>query len=310
VRFAWRRGPGAEPCPGEAELGRRIAARLGRDPFADDAQRSVEARVERKGARWLAEVRVLDRDGHPIARREPLESTADDCTALADVVVLAVALAIDPEAAFAAPAPAPPALPPAPQSVPASCPPRDCPVQQCALCPLPQQEKPNVRARASLRALGALGVLPAPAPGISLAAEIAPISAVSFGLAMLYLPEIETDDGALAFGLTAVELFGCPELVGDDAAVLSACAGFQVGSLHAVARGLRPIDPGDYAWVAPTFGPRGRVSLGRFAQLELGAAGAVPLIAHDFTVQGRPGSAHRPATIAFLGWLGVGWTSP
>jgi hypothetical protein len=310
VRFVWQRGPGTETCPGQAELGRRIAARLGRDPFVDDAERSVEARVERVGEDWRVEVRVVDREGRPIASREPLESTAADCAALADAVVLSVALAIDPELALGAPQPAAARAPtPAPIAR-ATCPSVPCPERTCAPCPAPKPVSPSTRVRASLRALAALGVLPAPAPGVSLAAEIEPNWGVSFGLAMLYLPEMTTDDGALALGLTAVELFGCPVLLGAEGASLQACLGFQTGSLHAVAKELRPVDPGDYLWLSPTLGPRGTVELGRHAHFELGAAAAVPLIAHDFTIGGRPDSAYRPARIGFLGWAGVGWQSP
>jgi hypothetical protein len=307
VRLLLERQSGAESCPADAELGRRVAARIGRDPFAAQAERAVDVRIERTGERFRAEIRLLDRDGRVVATREPLESTSSDCAALADAVVLAVALTIDPDAALSAPPSAPPPEPPPPA---APCPRLECPQQQCPSCPPPAPAPEPTRARAHLRALGALGVLPAPAPGLGLAFEIEAVPRLELGLSMLYLPEVETDDGALAFGLTAVELFACPVLLGEREAALLACAGFQAGSLHAVARGLRPIDPGDYPWLAVTLGPRGIVELLPPLSVELGASAAVPLIAHEFVVRGRPGSAHEPATIGLFAWLGVGISAP
>jgi hypothetical protein len=316
VRLAWHRGAGAEICPGEAELGRRVAARIGRDPFADDARRTIEARVERSGEQWRAEIRLFDENARPIAAREPLESTAAGCAALAEAVVLAVALTIDPDAALgagaaagagaspAAPEPAPeqPAqTKPEPERPPASTPPR------CPACPPQQPRKPPTPARASLRAIAAMGILPATAPGVSVAAEIEPVVPWSLGLAMIYLPEVDSDDGDLAFGLTAVEPFVCAGLIRSVTSSLSACAGGQLGSMHALSRGLRPIEPGDNFWFAPTVGPRARVTVAHPAELEIGAAAVVPLTTHEFVVRGRPGSAHRAANVGYIAWLGLGW---
>jgi hypothetical protein len=306
-RLSWQRGPGAESCPSADQLGRRIAARIGRDPFADEAEKSVDARVEHTSDGWRVEVRLLDRNGHVIATREPLESNAADCSALSDAVVLSVALAIEPDAALPPPKP-----PPAPVSAPVvapTCPAPSCPTPTCPPCLQLQTTHGTTRARASLRALGALGVLPAPAPGVSLGAEIDPDWGVTFGAAMLYLPEVDNDDGTLAFGLSAVELSACPTLLESDSTSLQACLGFQIGSLHAVAKALRPVEPGDYLWLAPTLGPRSLLHVGGHAFFELGAGAAAPLIAHDFTVRGRPGSAYQPARIGLFGWVGLGWQS-
>jgi hypothetical protein len=174
---------------------------------------------------------------------------------------------------------------------------------------LPAAPEP-ARVRVALRAVGALGVLPDVAPGVGIAGEVEPPGRFAFGIALTYLPERSTDDGSLAFGLAAAEPFGCARLVGTDRARLGACAGIQLGSLHAVARSLRPIAPGDYLWIAPTLGPRGTLALGGMVDVELGAVAALPLVAHEFVVQGRPGSAHEPKTIALFGWLGVGFRAP
>jgi hypothetical protein len=67
------------------------AIRSGLTVAARGASRSIAARVGREGEVWRTEVRVLDGEGRPLATREPLESTATDCEAIADAVVLAVA---------------------------------------------------------------------------------------------------------------------------------------------------------------------------------------------------------------------------
>jgi hypothetical protein len=59
-----------------------------------------------------------------------------------------------------------------------------------------------------------------------------------------------------------------------------------------------------------TLGPRGFIEPVHPLSIELGASAAVPLIAHEFVVRGRPGSAHEPATIGFFGWLGLGVSIP
>jgi hypothetical protein len=308
VRLSLERSPGAESCPGDAELGRRVAARIGRDPFSEQATRSVEVRIQRAERHWRAEIRLLDAERRAIATREPLDSTAADCSALADAVVLAVALTIDPDAALDAPSTTPPPLP----APPIPCPEVRCPTPRCAPCvaPAPAPEPEPEPVRAGLRAVGALGVLPAPALGVSLAAEVEATSGFSIGVAVLYMPEVKTDDGELAFGLTAFEPFGCARLIETRSAELSGCAGLQLGSLHAVAHGLRPLEPGDYPWLAATLGPRGTLAPTRGLRLELGAVAAAPLIAHDFVVRGRPGSAHEPATIGLFGFIGFGVAAP
>lgn len=308
VRLEWQRGSGAESCATEAEIGRRVAARLGRDPFQTDAKRTIAARVERTKDGWLAQISVLGADGKPIATREPLRSNAAECSAVSDAAVLSIALAIEPDLMLG-PAPAPEA-PPAP-----SCPTVICATTSCPACappvptPAPVAED-RLALRTHARGAVALGVLPAPAVGAGLASELEVVPDLALGAGALYFPEVETDDGELAFGLTTFELFGCLDLVESDRAALAGCLELQAGSMHALAQGLRPIDPGDYLWLAAGVGPKGRVSPTRGLSVELGALVTTPLVAQEFVVRGQAGTAHQPATIGFFGFVGIGVEVP
>ena len=103
VSFSWVRGDGAQSCPGRAELAAEVARRLGYDPFQPAFGQSLEGVVERTSDRWQVVLYARDAEGVMVGRRE-LDSEEQGCAALGDAVALAMALAIDPEAALRAPA--------------------------------------------------------------------------------------------------------------------------------------------------------------------------------------------------------------
>lgn len=115
VRLEIERDEAGASCPDDDELARRVRARVGDDPFAtliDESPRLLRVRLEKKGAGLRAKVTLLDADGKLRGRRELLG--ARDCAALADQLVLALAIAIDPLLLSRPPpvddeAPAPPA---------------------------------------------------------------------------------------------------------------------------------------------------------------------------------------------------------
>lgn len=103
IRLEYDRDPGAERCPDEMELRLGVMARLGRDPFAEDAATAVSCWIQVDGAGLRAVIDVG-------AAARVLTSPRRDCVELADAVELAIALAIEPAAA----APALPAVTPSP----------------------------------------------------------------------------------------------------------------------------------------------------------------------------------------------------
>lgn len=127
-------------CPSETELRRKIATRLGYDPFDARGPWLFRVRIDGRRKRPHAEI-VTERGGKPTGKRVLDEAT---CDALAETVASTVAIAIDPVAA--SPAPAPPDEPPPPSPPPAQPPPPSRPVEAAAR-PTPPADAPAERAR-------------------------------------------------------------------------------------------------------------------------------------------------------------------
>lgn len=97
-------------CASEAEFRRKVAIRLGYDPFEASAAWLFRVRIDARRTRPSAAI-VTERDGKPAGKRELDEAT---CEALSETVASTVAIAIDPVAASPAPEAPPPAEAPAP----------------------------------------------------------------------------------------------------------------------------------------------------------------------------------------------------
>jgi hypothetical protein len=310
VRLAWARADGGEACLSQSELGERVRARLGRDPFSEQGALSIEGWVRREGTRLRATLRVQGDAGHTGERE--LDSEELDCAALGDAVVLAVALAIDPDAALrpperaaavddaSGPLPPPPepigapvaAPPPAPQPVPVAF--SDAPIERGV--------GGDLRVRGALHA----GTLPALAWGVALAGHVRFDQRLAAMLALVYLPEVRTDSGRAAFGLTAGQLGGCVQPVSFRAGGLDACAGVEAGAIHAVSFGERPLEPGDKPWLAGF----GLVQVWGVVSepwlVELGVGAGVPVLRHEFVVRGEPGRVFSPSSVVAQGFFGLG----
>lgn len=97
VQLEIRRDEAAEACPSDEELAARVRARVAADPFADadqQATRRLRVRIDKLGAQLRARVVLQGDDGALRGRRELWGAL--DCVALADQLVLALAIAIDP----------------------------------------------------------------------------------------------------------------------------------------------------------------------------------------------------------------------
>lgn len=303
-RLSFVRLSGAESCPGAEKIAAGVRARLGRDPFADSADRDIEGSVVREGGVWRARLSVLGPEGAVLGARE-LQSTEPDCSTLADAVTLAVALVIDPRAAFAAPpaAPAPsPSVPP-PGPTPA-------PVAPVVVAPVPAPVASSAarptrvpaprRLTLSLRVALALGLLPRAAFGAESAGEVGLAERVGLSVGLSYLPEARTSDAAYAFGLSAAFVGLCIGAVTAPAARVAFCGEGQLGAMHAVVYSARPLPPGEHLWAGARVGPRFQLALGGGLWLEAGAQALVPLIRHEFALkdQQAPVFQSRPVTLA------------
>jgi hypothetical protein len=312
VRLAWTRGDGAQSCLDDQELRRRVQDRLGRNPFAEDAALDIQGTIWRDAAAWRAELRIVSPDGALLGSRK-LESTAPDCAPLSDAAVLAVALAIDPDAASRPPPSA--AFPAAPATAPAASateavtePPAAKNAPPAPASPAPAPEPAPLSLEMLARGGIATGVLP----------RVGPLAAVggSYGLEYIrmtlelsWLPEQATDDGAFAFGLTFGSAGGCYGLPVANSAALRVCAEMQVGALHAVVRNrerFEPLDAGDHLWLAGSAGPTLAWRVAGPLRLEAGVLAVVPIVRKRFAILGAPDAIFESAPVSGIAYLGVG----
>lgn len=315
-RLSWVRGEGAGSCPDVRALEARVAERLGRNPFSDAAAQSIEGSVALDKSELKAELRVRDSGGIARGARE-IRAQGTDCVELADAVVLAVALAIDPNAALGGPAntaaprpPAPPPPPLAPNEPPAlaACPPARCPAPpSCPEARCPEPRFPNMALTA--RALLGAGMLPELAPGAAVAGELGG-PRVRGTLGMLYFPEVSTSDELYSFGLTAASLGAVVAWPVGGGFEFSALGELELGTIHAVVFDTEPVDPGDRPWFAGALGPR--VAFAGLAplRLELGANLVVPFVRPEFEVRGIAGPVFQSSAVGGVFYFGLGVGAP
>jgi len=316
-RFSWARGDGAGSCPDGRTLASRVEASLGRNPFSDSAEQSIEGSVVRQENRYRAELRVRDAAGVARGTRE-LSSDGADCGELAEAVVLAVVLTIDPNAALGgSPAPAavapphaapPPTAPAVEAPALAACPAARCP--PAPPCPRTACPSSPVLASGTVvgRALFAAGILPGIVPGAAVFGEMG-TERVRGSLGVVYLPE-STKDARYGFGLTAGTLGAAFVWPVADGFELSALGELEVGALHVVVYELEPVRPGDQLWLAAAAGPRLGFSGLSPLRVELGASLVVPFVRPAFEVRGIAEPVFQSAPVGGFFYLGAGLGTP
>lgn len=316
VRFAWVRGDEAGGCPDQRSIEAGVISRIGRDPFVEDGRLSIEGAVEHSGAVWRADIRVRDQHGALVGRRA-LDTEAPDCGPLAEAVVLAVALVIDPNAATRTPRPAgaapPPVVPVPSQPPPVSAP---CPVAPpcpiaapCPACPKAEHRRDSTEV--STRIVGTVGILPRAAfgPGLFGGYGTGPLELTA---SLWWLPEVSTSDGRFAFGFVAGSAGGCYRVPLGTGAALGACGNLDLGSMHAVVRDLRdlvPLDPGEQLVFAADAGPRLTLEPGPL-RLEAGVGAFLPISGKTFRIQGSNTPVSEPPAVAGIAFLGIGFGVP
>jgi hypothetical protein len=281
-------------------------------PFAEPSERTIETVLSRKENAWRAEITLREASGIVQGRRE-IDARGADCEPLAEAATLALALAIDPDAALGSRPPVPKipeSEPPAPPRLPpATCPSTSCP----AAPPCPPAVCPSSPATpyiaASARAALALGLVPGVAPGVLLSAE-AGSHAVRGHAGLLYLPETVAEDPRFAFGLTTATAGACALWSPLGRLELGFCGELQLGAIHAVVHDAVPIDPGDELWVAAGLGPRLRVDVSLPVALDAGVSAVVPMLDRSFDLRGAEDPAFEPATVGGVAFVGLGMRTP
>ncbi|HJL18642.1 MAG TPA: hypothetical protein RMH99_23475 [Sandaracinaceae bacterium LLY-WYZ-13_1] len=292
MAFSWVRLRGAEGCPAEPALAADVERRLGYDPFRPPFGQSLEGVVARAEGRWTVTLLNRDADGALLGRRE-LSSEQPACAALGDAVALAIALAIDPEAAMRAPTPATPDPSPAPGAA------DEAPADEAPDDPPAPPAAPPDRVRLSIAAVGSYDVVPSWGVGPRLAVDGPVVGPLRwYGAVVHWTEQVATlDDTTFGITLTTFSLGLCAG-ARFDWLRFDGCASIDVGGATAVVYSPTPRAPGERVFVGATGLVRLEARL--VAPLWLGLFGgvAVPFVRHEYRVQGRPEVVFSPSALA------------
>lgn len=288
VLFSWVRGEGAEACPAKPELAAEVARRLGYDPFMAPFGQSLEGVVERVGPVWTVRLYTRGTGGEPLGQRE-LSSESADCAALADVVALAMVLAIDPDAALSAPRPS--------TSVAGAA------QANAVAAPEPEggeasPESPEA-VRLSLGAAGSYALIPEFGVGARLGVD-GPITAeLRWYGAVVHWAEhtAELGDASFGIGLTTFALGLCAG-TGIDGFRFDGCASVDLGTTQAVVYSPTPLAPGQRFWMSATALLRFEARI--YAPLWVSVFGGitVPFVRYEYRVQGRDEVVFAPSVVS------------
>jgi hypothetical protein len=242
VRLALVHMPDTASCLDRASLIRDVVARLRRDPFGEEALRSIEVVLSREEGSWVARIYARETPASNPAVRSLTFSSAE-CDRIESSVALAVALAIDPDAPLA-PVQASSSPPPSSPAPEARAPARPARADATAW---------DASERVGLAAIVTIGPLPSAAPGVALTVDTRRIGRFRATFGALRTTEVQTNDRRFGFSLTSFWGAAC---VGTANRYVSASAcmgvqgGFVTGIVHVEAdRSLMIANPGDYGWL-------------------------------------------------------------
>lgn len=306
VRLIWVRGEGTDGCSDGPSIASRVSQRLGRSVFSDAALTRIEGVIEREGVQWRADLYMRGADGRLEGVRH-LTSDAPDCDALDAAATLAVALAIDPEAALQPP-PSPAAAPSSTGS--AADKPQAVATIVVAPPPATLYERPHpADVELSVDALASFGLLPKTSVGMSLSLGVEVTRPIEVTAGALYLPEVHTADGDFAFGLTAGWAGVCFLPVEAPRARLSLCGMGLLGAIHSVVLAFEPLNPGERFWAAAALSARVRVRVVGPVIVDVGGDVIAPLKRDSFLVTNR-GSVFEEGSIVGTVFAGLGVEIP
>jgi hypothetical protein len=282
AKLVYVRGTGADACPGEEDLRKAVATRLGYDPFFPTAQKTVIAQVTRTPGGYHGKVQIVGDDGKVRGERD-LASKGDDCAEIVSTMALAVSIALDDldESTHAAPpapaAPVEPEPPPAPPPVARVEPPSPPPPRPVV------PEGPRVELGASAGPVISVGTAPAAAVGGSVAATL---GYGAFAARLEVRGELPSSGALVPTGIVSTStilaaLSGCGR-----GKIPFACLGAGLGSVSSKTEGItRPAsDSGRLVVLVASAGAD--IALGRVLYVEPFLAAAVNLTPHRVEVDG------------------------
>jgi hypothetical protein len=325
--LAWVRDEGAESCPAGRDFAEEVSRRLGRSPFDQQAERTIEIQVRRDAGTYTSRVYVREQNGHVLGQRTL--ASGEDCAVLFSATALAVALLIDPDATLHAnvnageavaqfetpPPPTIPAEPPKPASTAVAAPPPPLPARrEPEFVPMPRV--PPEVASIALHGVLALDLVPGAKPGLELAASARLSHRLSVNAAASYAaPGDVTHEGtSFAVGLTALSLSAAYDFVNDGTVSAGAEAGAWLGVLRASLRSTTDEsvvakDAGDLPFLAASAGLGLRVHATHALFVEARALALVPLVGRKLELasnRGAPVSVWTQPGLGAFGAAGVG----
>lgn len=302
LRLSWVRDDGADGCPDARVIEARTRAWLGRDPFSSTAKTSAEISVARSGNGFAARIRVRDEDGS-IAGERRIVSDEPSCDTLASAVALALAVHVDPNAAFGAPS-RPPVAPPAPP------PPAPPPRAPEAPPPPPRASAATREASLTAGAVVVSGLLPSVAFGARTAADLSFLPRWRAVLSGMILPARETSSGQFAFGLAAAGLGACADVVRAGVVHLAPCVEIAAGEIQSEVYAFHATPPGARFWAGASAFARARWTGLAPLVVDAGAGVFVPVTRPRFVVEGHDERAFQEDVVAPAADLAVGLTFP
>jgi hypothetical protein len=314
TRLAWVRGDGADSCSNASAIERRVIERLGRNPFTGLPSQSIELVVEHHTSGWTARLFARDPSGALIGTRE-LVHDGLECGPLEEAASLAIALAIDPEAALRVASSPPPSSSSPPPGATVETPSAPSPSPP----PEPERRVRHVRHRepavlpaapvsASANAFFQAGLLPVPSIGAAVQGDVHLAGRFSVSSQAFFFPEVAAPDpnGGFSFGLTGASFAGCVDAWHGQRAALSGCLGFDLGAIHAVVRDPAPLEPGAQFWAAGQASARFEIGLFGPVSLVARVDGIVPFIRHRFRRTAAGETVFLAPPVALTAQLGLG----
>ncbi len=347
----WTRGAGAQSCAASEAFAGVVATQLSEPPAAASrrSHHRVSIAIERQGggasSRWSAELRLIAPDGS-IAGTRHIERQGESCAPLIDALTLMASLIltevsgppappakpVQPPQPAEAPPPEPAAPPPEPATPPAEPPPPErepppppsapgppAPSGAEATSPPARPASPSLRPSRVAAGAGiasSTGLLPknlAPAAEVRLMLALGPMPTM-FASGLIWRSQsilIAGSGSATTLGLWLAGAGLCPIDHRWRTRALSACAGGELGRLHAAGTGF-PQSFDQDRWAADlTAGGRLRQTIdGSDFYIALDLRVAVPLLRNRIIfgdATGAPVELFRMWPVAAIGALEVGY---
>jgi hypothetical protein len=320
VSVSWDVPPGTAGCIAVDELERAVETQVGRSLFSrPPSDVSVVVKIEQlKPSRWRALVSIRNAQGRVWGNRE-ITSDQGNCRKLDSPLVLVLALMADSELLEAPPSETKPAAKPGPPPPP---PKTDEPSQPEATgapdadanpSPIVEPPSPPRRYNLDLEASGVMGigVLPSASLGAELGGELSSPSFIGVrGHVVAYVPQKSdlASGGSIHFTVAYAGLGICPLRQEPSSMIVEACAGADVGFVHAKSEGLEGARSTTKRLWQATAAFRGLFAINDkwFVTASIGAVFALGPV--SFVYQRNNGSTeeiHQQADLSLEGALGV-----